>query len=67
MKDMIAERWMRWQFRLHLAACTLLLAAVLWPPMARAAGGLLVLSGMLLGTNLLSGVRRFARHGGRFS
>jgi hypothetical protein len=24
MKDMIAERWMRWQFRLHLAACALL-------------------------------------------
>ena len=24
MKDMIAERWTRWQFRLHLAACGLL-------------------------------------------
>jgi len=67
MKDMIAERWMRWQFRLHLAACALLLAAVLWPRLSMAAGGVLALSAVLLGVNLLSGVRRFVSHGGRFS
>jgi hypothetical protein len=67
MKDMIAERWMRWQFRLHLVACALLLAAVLWPRLSSVAGGFLVLSGALLGINLLSGVRRFVRHGGRVS
>jgi hypothetical protein len=66
MRDMIAERWTRWQFRLHLAACALLAVATRWP-LAMAAGIVLALSALLLGFNLLSGVRRFARYGGRFS
>jgi hypothetical protein len=67
MRDMIAERWTRWQFRLHLAACALLAVATRWPQLAMAAGILLALSALLLGFNLLSGARRFARYGGRFS
>jgi hypothetical protein len=67
MKDMIAERSMRWQFRLHLAACALLAGAALRPPLAVAAGGVLALSALLLGINLLSAVRRFAARGGRFA
>jgi len=67
MKDMIAERWTRWQFRLHLAACALLIGATLWPQLAIAAGSVLALSALLLWLNLLSAVRRFSRHGGSFS
>lgn len=67
MKDMIAARWMRWHFRVHLAACMLLVAALWWPQLAKAAGLTLALSALLLGFNLLSATRRFARHGGRFT
>jgi hypothetical protein len=67
MKEMIAERRMRGQFRLHLAACVLLAGAVVWPQLAIAAGSVLALSALLLWVNLLSAVRCFARHGGRFS
>lgn len=67
MKDMIAERRTRWQFRLHLAACVLLVAAVSWPQLVIAAGGVLALSALLLWINLLSAVRHFARHGGHFT
>jgi hypothetical protein len=67
MKEMIAQRWMRWQFRLHLAACGLLAAAVGWPPLTLAAGGTLALSALLLWLNLLAVARRFYRHGGRFA
>lgn len=67
MKDMIAERWTRWQFRLHLAACALLAGASLWPQLAIAAGCVLALSALLLWINLLSAVRRFSSYGGRFS
>jgi hypothetical protein len=38
MKDMIAERWMRGQFRLHLIACVLLVAVPFWPQLGIAAG-----------------------------
>lgn len=67
MKEMITARSMRWQFRLHLVACALLLAAVPQPRLAIAAGGALSLSALLLWLNLLSAVRRFSRHGGRLS
>jgi hypothetical protein len=67
MKDMIAERWMRGQFRLHLAACALLAAVPFWPQLGIAAGSVLGLSALLLWINLLSAVRRFTRHGGGFS
>jgi hypothetical protein len=66
MKNMVAERWMRMQFRLHLAACVLLIASVWWPPLAVAAGCILALSAGLLWINLLSAVRRFSAYGGRF-
>ncbi|MHB0982391.1 MAG: hypothetical protein ACYC02_03315, partial [Thiobacillus sp.] len=67
MKEMLAERWTRWQFRLHLTACALLVGAILWQQLAIAAGGVLALSALLLWLNLLSVARRFSRHGGRFS
>ena len=67
MRDMIAERWTRWQFRLHLLACALLVAATGWPQWVMAAGIALALSALLLWLNLLSAVRRFSSHGGRLS
>lgn len=67
MKEMIAERWMRRQFRLHLAACALLVAALAWPALARAAAATLALSALLLWLNLLAATRRFVRHGGHFA
>ncbi|WP_324779225.1 hypothetical protein [Thiobacillus sedimenti] len=66
MKDMIGERWARWQFRAHLAACALLAGGLAWPALLRMGGVLLMLSALLLALNLASAVRRFARHGGRF-
>ena len=65
MKDMIAERWARWQFRVHLGACALLVAGLFWPQLVRVAGMMLALSALLLWINLLSAARRFSRHGGR--
>ena len=67
MTDMIAKRWMRGQFRLHLAACALLVAVPFWPQLGVAAGSALGVSALLLWINLLSALRRFVRHGGRFS
>jgi hypothetical protein len=68
MRDMIAERWMRWQFRLHLAACALLAAAIFNPPaLVLPAGVMMGLSALLLWANLLSAARRYAHHGGRFT
>jgi len=67
MKDMIAERWMRGQFRLHLIACVLLVGVPFLPQLGIAAGGVLAVSAVLLWVNLWSGVRRFTRHGGGFS
>ena len=67
MKDMIAERRTRWQFRIHLGACLLLVAGLFWPQLLREAGMTLALSALLLGINLLTAVRRFSRHGGRFN
>lgn len=67
MKEMIAAGWMRGQFRVHLVASTLLVAAIWWPRLAPAAGGALALSATLLWLNLLAAVRRFYRHGGRLA
>ena len=66
MKDMIAERWMRGQFRLHLIACVLLVGVPFWPQLRIAAGSVLALSALLLLVNMWSAVRQFARHGGQF-
>jgi hypothetical protein len=65
MKEMITERWTRWQFHLHLAACALLAGATWWPQLGRVAGGVLALAALLLWLNLLSAMRRYVRHGGR--
>lgn len=67
MKEMIAESRMRWQFRLHLAACALLVAATVWTQLAVVGGTLLGASALLQWANLLSAVRRFRHYGGRFS
>ena len=67
MKKMIAERWTRWHFRLHLATCVLLVACVWWPQLTVAAGSMLALSAMLLWANLISAARRYAHHGGRYT
>ncbi len=64
MKEMIQERWMRTQFRVHLTACVLFAACVLWPQLTIAAGSVLALSALLLWVNLLSAIRRYLRHGG---
>jgi hypothetical protein len=66
MRDMIAGRWARLQFRLHLGAIALLVMATVRPQLAWAAGSVLALSALLLGGNLLSATRRFVQHGGRF-
>jgi hypothetical protein len=66
MKQMIAERAMRWQLRLHVVACVAAAGAVAWTPLGVVAGALLAASALALGLNLLAAVRRFARHGGRF-
>jgi len=64
MKEMITERAMRAQFRVHLVACALL-AATLWlSQLAVVAGAILALSALLLWLNLLSATRRFISHGG---
>jgi hypothetical protein len=67
MKDMIAERRTRWQFRIYLAACALLVGSLLQPNLAWAAALALALSALLLWFNLFSAARRFSRHGGRFT
>ncbi len=68
MKQMISERWMRLQFRLHLAACLLLAASAFRPAsFSLAAGVVLALSALLLWINLFAAARRYARHGGRFA
>jgi hypothetical protein len=60
MKDMIPERAMMRQLRLHFAALVLLLAGTFWPELARLGGILLALSCALLGGNLIR-VARFFR------
>lgn len=64
MKDMIAGRWMRWQFRLHLIACVLLVGVPFQPQLGVVAGSVLAASALVLWLNLLSALRRFVRHGG---
>jgi len=67
MKDMIAERWQRRQFRLHLIACVLLIGVPFWPQLGIAAGSVLAGSAVVLWVNLWSAVRRFAGHGGEIA
>lgn len=68
MKEMIAGRWMRMQFLLHLAACLLLVAATVWPHLFHIPAGIaLGLSALLLWLNLLAAIRRYVSHGGRLT
>ncbi|MDP2792860.1 MAG: hypothetical protein Q8O25_02070 [Sulfurisoma sp.] len=57
MKQMIPERAMVGQMRLHFAALAALLVAVAWPPLTSVAGLLFAASCAWLEWNLLSGVR----------
>ncbi len=57
MKEMIRERAMAGQMRLHLAALAALLAAAAWPPLTSVAGLLFAASCAWLEWNLLGGVR----------
>ncbi|MGO9444673.1 MAG: hypothetical protein ACLPXB_07835 [Thiobacillaceae bacterium] len=68
MKQMIQERWMRMQFRLHIAACILLaLAVIRLHLLAFPAAAMMGISALLLEANLISAVRRFLTHGGRLA
>jgi len=57
MRDMIRERAMVGQMRLHLAALAALLGAAAWPPLTSIAGLLFAASCAWLEWNLLGGVR----------
>ena len=61
MKQMIPERAMRGQMRLHFTAFGLLLAAVLWPPLATLAGLAFAASCLWLEWNLVGAVRVYER------
>ncbi len=62
MKQMIPERMMRGQMRLHFAALGLLLAAVLWPPLALPAGLAFSASCLWLEWNLIGTARLYVRY-----
>jgi hypothetical protein len=61
MKQMIPERAMRGQMRLHFAALLLLLAAVIWPALSLPAGLLFCASCLWLEWNLVGAARLYAR------
>jgi hypothetical protein len=67
MKQMIPERAMRGQMRLHFAALVLLLAAVLWPALALPAGLAFSASCLWLEWNLVGAARVYARVRDRIS
>jgi hypothetical protein len=60
-KQMIPERAMRGQMRLHFAALGLLLAAVVWPALALPAGLAFAASCLWLEWNLVGAARLYAR------
>ena len=66
MRTFIPEKRMRWQFRLYLTACTLLVLTTWHAEFAIAAGLTLALSAFLLGYNLLAAVFLYRQHGGEF-
>lgn len=68
MKQMIEEPKMRLQFRVHLAALLLLVAAVAWPYALHIPAGFAVaLSSLMLLTNMFAALRLCLKHGGRVS
>ena len=58
-REMIPEKAVFGQLRLHFAAVALLLAAVLLPPLTRAAAALFAASCTWLGWNLIGAARRY--------
>ncbi len=62
MKQMISERAMRGQMRLHFTALALLLAAVLWPALALPAGLAFSASCIWLEWNLVGAARLYVRY-----
>jgi hypothetical protein len=62
MKQMIPERAMRAQMRLHFAALALLLAAVIWPVLALPAGLVFSASCLWLEWNLIGAARLYVRY-----
>lgn len=62
MKQMIPERAMRGQMRLHFTALGLLLAAVIWPALALPAGLVFAASCLWLEWNLVGAARLYARY-----
>ncbi|MCX7174355.1 MAG: hypothetical protein NT159_10615 [Proteobacteria bacterium] len=58
-KQMLAEKPMRRQMRLHFASLVLLLGAVLWPPLTSLAGLSFAVSFLWLEWNLVGAVRRY--------
>jgi hypothetical protein len=65
MKQMIPERAMRGQMRLHFASLALLLAAVIWPALALPAGLAFAASCLWLEWNLVGAARLYVRFGER--
>jgi hypothetical protein len=61
MKQVIPERQARWQFRLHLAALALLLAAVLLPLSPQVVGLVWLVNGGWLAGNLWQALRLYRR------
>lgn len=68
MKQMIDEKNMRLQFRLHLAALALLVAAAAWPAALHMPAGIVfALSALMLWRNLFAALRRYLQHSGRLA
>lgn len=61
MKQVIPERQARWQFRMHLAALVLLLAALMFPVPPQLVGLLWLINGGWLAWNLAQALRLFQR------
>ena len=62
MKQMISERAMRGQMRLHFVALALLLAAVIWPALTLPAGLAFAAACIWLEWNLIGAARVYARY-----
>ena len=59
MRSLLPTRRTRPQVALHAAALLCLLAATLWPILARPAGALLLAAQLALGANLLGALRKY--------
>jgi hypothetical protein len=61
MHKLLADRPTRWHFRLHVLAVALLVACVIWPVLAPAAGIALASAALWLFVLLATAAARFAR------